>query len=463
MANLTFKSNGTTTVCLSAVGKPFTNSFLANGSAYTMGSGITLADQDTVTFEGTNQYLSRNSENYYKFIISGDGTVEVSGDLASLTNNVQDVKDYQYIYLFKGCDKITSIEHLNFPTGIADFAYSNTFAGCTGLTDAGTTLPAPFASRWSYNGMFAYCTNLTVAPNIAATKSTSFSFYNMFVGCTSLTDGPKLFSNPRGKMNSNCMFKDCSNLSTIQVAYTDWPVGADQNESKNWLKGVSNTGLLVHPFVLTIPTGVIPDSWNLSAYYPATIVADNITVELDAMLDQVQTSALAYSYLSGEYTVNISIDDTNKPAWLSTATDSDSIDFSANGYDINSSTSFQIPITFSATDAETKNVVATFNITNYPTATITVSTIPTFTFDAESETDIISSLMTYATGSNSISCQIEGELPAGLSCVDGIITGIPTDFTDNFNGSFDVVYSASDARNVSSSFDLEIINAEPDY
>lgn len=464
MANLKFTSSGSTTIQLVAVGTPFLTYFFVrkNGSdiiqSYTMGSGITLSDGEQISFSNPIGNLSKDGSNYYQFVITGDGTVEVEGDLVSLIWK-KAVKQYQFINLFRNCTKITSISGLNFPASIADFCYSNMFAGCTGLVNAGTTLPATTVSRWCYNGMFVDCSSMTTPPTILAENVAPFSYYQMFAGCSSLTDGPQLRNKTvAGKMNSNCMFKGCSNLSSIQVSFTSWPAEADQNESRNWLSGVYPTGLFVYPTTLTIPTGVVPAGWTLSSTYPATIVVSDMTIDFDAMLDQVQLSSLAYGYVGGTETVNIAIDDTNKPAWLTYTADSDSIDFSANGYSINTNASFILPITFSAADAATKNVNVTFNVLNYPTATITVSTIPTFSFDAESQTDIVSSLMTYATGSNSISCQIEGELPAGLSCVDGIITGVPADFTANYSGSFDIIYSASDARNVSSSFDLEIIN-----
>lgn len=463
MANLKFISTGSTTVTLS--GNGLSNSFTANGSAYTLGTAISLADGEYVEFAGSTNDFSKDGSHYYQFSIGGTGTVTVEGDLVSLINNNAFVKQYQFVNLFKDCTKITSIANLNFPASIADFCYSNMFAHCTGLVNGGTTLPATSVSRWCYNGMFVDCSSMTTPPTILAEEVAPFCYYQMFAGCTSLTEGPTLNNfTVEGRMNSNCMFKDCSNLSTIQVNFRNWPAEANINQSRKWLEGVSQTGLFVKPNTLTtIPTGVIPAGWTLSSTYPAQIIVADQTYSFDAMSETDQTKIFGFSYIGGSETLNINVDTTNLPSWLTYTTDSDSIDFSANGYQIDSSTTVQIPITFSAADAETKNVVATFDISNYPTATITVSTIPTFTFDADSETDIVSSLMTYATGSNSISCQIEGELPDGLSCVDGIITGVPTDFTRNYSGSFDIVYSASDARNVSSSFDLEIINAAPEY
>ena len=458
MSNIKFTSTGPTTICLS--GNGLSNSFYANNSAYTLGTIINLADGETVQFYGTGTEFSKDASHFYQFVIGGTGTVTVEGDLISLTNNTA-VKQYQFMKLFAGCDKITSIANLVFPASIADWCYANMFMDCTGLVNAGTTLPATAASRWCYQGMFARCTSLTTPPTISSTKLAPFCYYGMFTGCISLVQGPELKNAVvEGDFSNNIMFKGCSSLSTITVDFADWPSG---NWSRKWLDGVAETGLFVKSIALTsYPQDAIPANWSLSTFYPAQISVDSETFSFDAMSDTSQTKEFSYSY-DGTQTVNINVDTTNKPSWLSYTTDNNSVDFVANGYAIDSSTSFQIPITFSAADAETKSAVATFNISNYPTATITVSTIPTFTFDKQSETDIVSSLMTYATGSNSISCQIEGELPAGLSCVNGVITGIPSQFTSNFDDSFNVIYSASDARTVISSVQVEIVNAiDPD-
>lgn len=228
MANLKFISTGSTTVTLS--GNGLSNSFTANGSAYTLGTAISLADGEYVEFVGSTDNFSKDGSHYYQFVIGGTGTVQVEGDLISLINNNAFVKQYQFVNLFKDCSKITSIANLNFPASIADFCYSNMFAGCTGLVNGGTTLPATAVTRWCYNGMFAYCSSMTTPPTILATKVAPFSYYQMFVGCSSLTNGPDLNNKTvEGRMNSNCMFKDCSSLSSIKVYFTEWPAQADQN------------------------------------------------------------------------------------------------------------------------------------------------------------------------------------------------------------------------------------------
>ena len=462
MSNLKFISTGSTTVTLS--GNGLSNSFTANGSAYTLGTAIQLADGEYVQFAGSTSNFSKDSSHYYQFVIGGTGTVTIEGDLISLINNNAYVKQYQFANLFKSCSKITSIANLNFPASIADWCYANMFMDCIGLVNAGTTLPVIYTTRWCYQGMFARCTSLTIPPTILAQKLSPFCYYGMFQGCSSLIEGPKLNNRiVEGDFSTNIMFKDCSNLSTIQVGFTSWPSG---NWSRKWLDGVADTGLFVYPNTLaSIPADVIPAGWTLSASYPATIVVSNQTFSFDAMSNTNQIKEFGFSYNGDDQTeLNIAVNTTNKPVWLTYTEDSNSIDFTANGYSIDSSTSFTLPITFTASDAETKNVVATFNISNYPTNTITVSTIPTFIFDAQSETNIVSGLLSYVTYSgNTLSCEIEGELPTGLSCVDGIITGIPSQFEKNFNGIIDLVYSASDARTVTSSVHVQIINAEPDF
>lgn len=466
MANLKFISTGSTTVTLS--GNGLSNSFTANGSAYTLGTAISLADGEYVQFAGSTNDFSKDGSHYYQFSIGGTGTVTVEGDLISLINNNAYVKQYQFVNLFKDCSKITSIANLNFPASIADFCYSNMFAHCTGLVNGGTTLPATSVSRWCYNGMFIDCSSMTTPPTILATKVAPFSYYQMFAGCTSLTNGPQLFNTVvEGRMNSNCMFKDCSNLSTIHVSFTTWPAEADQSQSRNWLNGVSNTGLFVYPTTLaSIPTGVVPVGWTLSATYPATIVVADQTYSFDALSNTNQTKIFGFSYVGGTETLNIAVDTANMPSWLTYTTDSDSVDFSANGYAIDSSTTVQIPITFSASDAATKNVVATFNITNYPTNTITISTIPSISFDFNTETLSSVNLLQYVTytgTASNLSTEIVESLPEGVVYENGVLSANKDLMTNDISETLTLRAYASDARIKESSFLYEVEGVYVDY
>lgn len=464
MSNLKFTSTGSTTVKLMAVGLPQKNIFNANNSSYTLGTFLSLSDGEYVQFSGQGNNFSLNEANYYKFVTAGTGTIKVEGDLNSLIGNSNYLKRYQFVNLFKDCANITDISDLVFPTTVADFCYSNMFLNCTSLVDASTTLPATELAIWCYNSMFAGCSNLTSAPSINAIDVAPYCFYSMFYGCSKLKDAPTIKVNTMdGQFVCNGMFRNCSSLSSVTVNINIW--STNQNENKNWLYGVSNTGVFKYSIGLTtIPDGVKPQDWTAVVIYPSEISATSETFSFDAMSNTTQLKELSYSYSNPEETVTIQVDTTNKPSWLSYSTDNDSINFIANGYAIDSSTSFEIPITLSAIDAQIKSIVATFNISNYPTYTITVSTIPTFVFDAESETDIVSSLLSYVTyGGSTLSCEVEGELPTGLSCVDGVITGIPSQFTNNYSNNFNVFYSASDARTVIKNVPIEIINATPNY
>ena len=169
MANLKFTSIGSTTVTLS--GNGLSNTFYANNSAYTLGTAISLADGETVEFYGTGTEFSKDANNFYQFSIGGTGTVTVEGDLISLTNNTA-VKQYQFMKLFAGCNKITSIANLVFPASIADWCYANMFINCTGLINASTSLPANNLANWCYANMFAGCSSLVVPPQINAKKET---------------------------------------------------------------------------------------------------------------------------------------------------------------------------------------------------------------------------------------------------------------------------------------------------
>ena len=191
MANLKFTSTDSTTITLS--GNGLSNNLYAtqnNQPSAALNTTFSLADGDSIEFFGTGTEFSKDANNFYQFAIGGTGTVTVEGDLVSLINNNQYVKQYQFMKLFAGCDKITSIANLVFPASIADWCYANMFMDCTGLVNAGTTLPATAASRWCYQGMFARCTSMTTPPTILATKLLPFCYWGMFTGCTSLVEGP---------------------------------------------------------------------------------------------------------------------------------------------------------------------------------------------------------------------------------------------------------------------------------
>lgn len=217
MANLTFTTGSeAATVKLKTVGSPLSNSFNQN-----INEAITIPANSSITFVGSNTYLSRDGSNYYQFETSG-GDLTVSGDLVSLVNNSQ-VKMYGFVNLFKGCTNIKDISNLVFPTSIADWCYSNMFAHCTGLVNAGTTLPATSLGRWCYNGMFAGCTSLTTPPTIAVTTIAPFGFYSMFYGCSSLKDAPAILAKTmNGEFTCNGMFRNCSSLSSVTVSINSW-------------------------------------------------------------------------------------------------------------------------------------------------------------------------------------------------------------------------------------------------
>lgn len=461
MANLKFISTGSTTVTLS--GNGLSNSFTANGSAYTLGTAISLADGEYVEFAGSTDNFSKDGSHYYQFSIGGTGTVTVEGDLISLINNNAYVKQYQFVNLFKDCTKITSIANLNFPASIADFCYSNMFAGCTGLVNAGTTLPATSVTRWCYNGMFAGCSSMTTPPTILATKVAPFGFYSMFYGCSSLKDAPAILAKTmNGEFTCNGMFRNCSSLSSVTVSISNWSTA--QNQNKNWLYGVAETGVFNYPNTLaSIPAGVKPEGWTAVATYPSIINVENQTFSFDAMSDTSQTKEFSYSY-NGEETVSIQVDTTNKPSWLTYTTDSDSVDFSANGYSIDSDTNFEIPITFSAVDAETKNVVATFNISNYPTATITLDNIPAISWDFEEATTSSVNLLQYIHyNGSSLSTEVT-TLPQGVVYEGGILSANKELMEGNVDTTFNLIASASDARTATASnIDLDITGLTNPY
>ena len=457
MANLTFTTGSeAATIKLKTVGSPLPNSFNQN-----INEAITIPANSSITFVGSNTYLSRDGSNYYQFETSG-GDLTVSCDLVSLVNNSQ-VKMYGFVNLFKGCINIKDISNLVFPASIADWCYSNMFAHCTGLVNAGTTLPATSLGRWCYNGMFAGCTSLTTPPTINATTIAPFGFYSMFYGCSSLKDAPAILAKTmNGEFTCNGMFRNCSSLSSVTVSITNWSTA--QNENKNWLYDVAQSGVFNYPNTLaSIPSGVKPEGWTEVATYPSIINVEDQSFSFDAMSDTSQTKEFNYSY-NGEETVSIQVDTTNKPSWLSYTTDNNSVNFVANGYSIDSNTSFELPITLSATDAATKHATATFNITNYPTYTITFDTISAISWDFEEATTSSVNLLQYIHYSgSSLSTEVTG-LPEGVVYEGGVLSANKELMEGNVDTTFDLIASASDARTATASnIDLDITGLTNPY
>ena len=147
-------------------------------------------------------------------LITADGNYNVGGDISSLTNYIDSVKDCTFRGLFNADSYIKDAGNLILPaTKLAEYCYSKMFYNCTALTTA-PALPATTLAPNCYNNMFYKCTSLKTAPALPATTLTNYCYSNMFSGCRLLTAAPEL---PATTLATSCyysMFEKCGKLTT---------------------------------------------------------------------------------------------------------------------------------------------------------------------------------------------------------------------------------------------------------
>ena len=186
---------------------------------YTINTVVNLLNGECIQFragEGGNESFSTSSSDYYNINVSGEGTVNLSGNIMSLLDRsrvIDSVPKYAF-YKFCKSDKIVDASNLKLPaTTLALGCYSSMFFGCTNLTTA-PELPATTLAPGCYLSMFFGCTNLTTAPELPATTLANSCYSSMFSGCTSLTTAPEL---PATTLATECyssMFSGCTSLTT---------------------------------------------------------------------------------------------------------------------------------------------------------------------------------------------------------------------------------------------------------
>ena len=188
-------------------------------SAYTIGTVVDLLNGECIQFragEGGNESFSTSSSDYYNINVSGEGTVNLSGNIMSLLDRsrvIDSVPKYAF-YKFCKSDKIVDASNLKLPaTTLAPGCYLSMFFGCTNLTTA-PELPATTLANSCYSSMFSGCTSLTTAPALPATTLATECYSYMFSGCTSLITAPAL---PATTLADKCyyyMFYNCTSLTT---------------------------------------------------------------------------------------------------------------------------------------------------------------------------------------------------------------------------------------------------------
>ena len=220
----TITSTGSTSVSIKKVNSPANITLeyrkgTDSWTAYTINTVVDLLNGECIQFragEGGNESFSTSESDYYNINVSGEGTVNLSGNIMSLLDRSL-LKDSVPSYAFSKfcyCGKIVDASNLKLPaTTLADHCYSNMFQGCTKLTTA-PELPATTLADYCYSNMFENCTSLTTAPELPATTLAKYCYSNMFRNCSSLTTAPEL---PATTLATDCysyMFFGCTDLTT---------------------------------------------------------------------------------------------------------------------------------------------------------------------------------------------------------------------------------------------------------
>ena len=295
---LTITSTGSTSVSINKNGSPANITLeyrkgTDSWTAYNIDSVVDLLNGECIQFragEGGNESFSTSTFDYYQINVSGEGTVNISGNIMSLLDRSL-LKDSVPIYAFcQFCnsDKIVDASNLKLPaTTLALGCYSSMFFGCTNLTTA-PELPATTLANSCYSSMFSGCTSLTTAPELPATTLATECYSSMFSGCTSLTTAPKLpattlanscyssmFSGctslttapdlPATTLATECysyMFSGCGSLNYIKMLATD--ISASSCLS-SWVYGVSDKGTFVKSRSATwdVRASGVPEGWTV--------------------------------------------------------------------------------------------------------------------------------------------------------------------------------------------------------
>lgn len=268
MNNLTFKCiNNTLNIKLIAVGNPYTINLKfkiddSGWSYYKFGDVINLTENQTVSFFGdpTNINFSKDLNNFYKFVIQGNGYTTITGNINSLTQKDQIQKAPNFNRLFENCKQIVDASQLELPfNNLSNNCYARLFFNCDHLLTP-PQLPATVLAQKCYWNMFKKCTSLTVIPQLPAINLAIGCYQSMFECCTNLRTISVL---PAVKLIKNCynsMFYNCSNLNQIEVKFLTW---SNYNATDIWLSNVAKEGTFIKPKELEEKEGkgFIPRNW----------------------------------------------------------------------------------------------------------------------------------------------------------------------------------------------------------
>lgn len=292
---LKFKSNGNSTISINNVGNNSFDIWYSKNSAdnwvqWTSGN-ISLADTDFVYFKGNNPNgVSISSSKYSQFVISSDGSIEISGNIMSLIDNgtcntYEIPNNYCFYKLFYNCDKIINAPEL--PAQILkDWCYAYLFYGCKLLQNA-PELPSITLQNHCYCYMFGNCISLQNAPKLPSIVLAESCYAYMFYNCISLKTAPELWGVTLTPACYTGMFKGCYKLNYIKCLARDLSAS---NCLYNWVDDVAPIGTFIKWQNIVWPensTSGIPKDWEshiefeeyLNQYLTFEAVEDNCEIK----------------------------------------------------------------------------------------------------------------------------------------------------------------------------------------
>ena len=245
------------------------------------------------------------------------GYVECHGNIMSLCNNSNIIKEMSFVSLFQdatylktapdiiadevessgcdqmfyGCSNLKSIDKIDVKK-VGNSGFARMFYNCQSLVNIPSILPATELAEYCYKYMFQACQSLTQAPELPATELSQYCYYYMFSSCSSLVKAPAelpattlqpycyegMFQNcislvrapylPASQLVSRCynnMFSYCSKLSYIKAGI----LNGSYQDMRYWVRDVSATGVYEKPVSSEFnERGVdgIPEGWTIKTY-----------------------------------------------------------------------------------------------------------------------------------------------------------------------------------------------------
>lgn len=188
---------------------------------------------------GLDDYVLNSQASPWKaFFTISQGDVECHGNIMSLCNNSNIIKECSFFYffynvthlktapdiiadevgsngcyeMFTSCSNLKSIDKIDVKK-VGFKGFSKMFNQCSSLVNIPSILPATELADYCYNQMFKGCRSIVTAPELPATTLADSCYYDMFTGCGSLVQAPKLPATTLAPSCYSYMFYSCYSLT----------------------------------------------------------------------------------------------------------------------------------------------------------------------------------------------------------------------------------------------------------